>query len=82
MPGYGPPNVRRRRRREDEEVVLLEQAYILDDKMKIGAVVEKLAKDIGAPVKLAGFLRFGLGEGIQKNESDFAAEVAAMSASK
>ncbi|MCC6914468.1 MAG: elongation factor Ts [Rhodospirillaceae bacterium] len=65
-----------------EEVVLLEQAYILDDKMKIGAVVEKLAKDIGAPVKLAGFLRFGLGEGIQKNESDFAAEVAAMSASK
>jgi elongation factor Ts len=61
-----------------EEVVLLEQAYIMDDKMKVGAVVEKAAKDIGAPVKLAGFVRFGLGEGIQKNETDFAAEVAAV----
>lgn len=63
-----------------EEVVLLEQAYIMDDKMKVGAVVEKFGKEIGAPVRLAGFIRFGLGEGIQKNESDFAAEVAAMSA--
>jgi len=62
-----------------EEVVLLEQAYILDDKQKVSQVVEKLAKDIGAPVKLAGFIRFGLGEGIEKKESDFAAEVAAMS---
>ncbi len=62
-----------------EEVVLLEQPYIMDDKMKVSAVVEKLAKELGTPVKLAGFLRFGLGEGIQKNETDFAAEVAAMS---
>jgi elongation factor Ts len=62
-----------------EEVVLLEQAYIMDDKMKVGAVVEKLAKELGTPVKLAGFIRYGLGEGIQKNETDFAAEVAAMS---
>ncbi|MCA0201686.1 MAG: translation elongation factor Ts [Proteobacteria bacterium] len=65
-----------------EEVVLLEQAYILDDKMKISAVVEKLAKELGTPVKLAGFVRYGLGEGIQKGETDFAAEVAAMSGSK
>ncbi len=61
-----------------EEVVLLEQAYIMDDKMKVSAVVEKLAKELGAPVKLAGFVRFGLGEGIEKKETDFAAEVAGM----
>ncbi len=65
-----------------EEVVLLEQNYIMDDKMKVGAVVEKAAKDIGVPVKLAGFVRYGLGEGIQKEEKDFAAEVAAVSGVK
>ena len=41
------------------------------------AMAVKAAKDIGAPVKLAGFIRFGLGEGIQKEVTDFAAEVAA-----
>ncbi len=60
-----------------EEVVLLEQAYIMEDKAKVGKAVEAAAKDIGAPVKVASFIRFGLGEGIQKEESDFAAEVAA-----
>ncbi len=65
-----------------EEVVLLEQAYIMDDKMKVGAVVEKLAKDLGTPVKLAGFIRYGLGEGIQKAEQDFAAEVAAVAGTR
>jgi elongation factor Ts len=61
-----------------EEVVLTEQAYIMDDKSKVSAAIEKAAKEIGAPVKLAGFIRFGLGEGIQKDEKDFAAEVAAV----
>jgi elongation factor Ts len=61
-----------------EEVVLLEQAYIMDDKMKVSAVVEKVAKELGTPVKLAGFVRFSLGEGIEKKETDFAAEVAGM----
>ena len=65
-----------------EEVVLTEQAYIMDDKSKVSQAVEKAAKDIGAPVKLAGFIRFGLGEGIQKEASDFAAEVASMSGTK
>ena len=60
-----------------EEVVLTEQAYIMDDKVKVSAAVEKAAKEIGAPVTLAGFIRFGLGEGIEKAETDFAAEVAA-----
>ncbi len=61
-----------------EEVVLLEQAYIMADKTKVSQAVEAAAKDIGAPVKVSGFVRYGLGEGIQKEESDFAAEVAAV----
>jgi elongation factor Ts len=60
-----------------EEVVLLEQTYVIDGETKVRAVVEKTAKEIGAPVKLTGFVRFALGEGIEKAESDFAAEVAA-----
>jgi elongation factor Ts len=60
-----------------EEVVLTEQKYIMDDKITVTAAVDKAAKEIGAPVKLAGYIRFGLGEGIQKEEKDFAAEVAA-----
>jgi elongation factor Ts len=65
-----------------EEVVLLEQPYIMDDKSKVSQAVEKAAKEIGAPVTLAGFARFALGEGIQKKEEDFAAEVAAVSGVK
>jgi len=65
-----------------EEVVFLEQNYIMDDKSKVSAAVEKAAKDIGAPVKVVGFLRYALGEGIQKEEKDFAAEVAAVSGQK
>ncbi|MBL8630966.1 MAG: elongation factor Ts [Rhodospirillaceae bacterium] len=60
-----------------EEVVLLEQNYIMDDKVKVGAAVEKAGKEIGAPIQVKGYLRFALGEGIQKAETDFAAEVAA-----
>lgn len=65
-----------------EEVVLLEQNYVMDDKVKVGKVVENAAKDVGAPVKLAGYLRFALGEGIQKEEKDFAAEVAAVAGAR
>ena len=57
--------------------MLLEQNFVMDDKTKVSAALERAAKDIGAPVKLTGYLRFGLGEGIQKEEKDFAAEVAA-----
>lgn len=60
-----------------EEVVLLEQVYVMDGKTKVREVVEAAAKELGAPVKLAAFTRFLLGEGIEKEESDFAAEVAA-----
>ena len=43
----------------------------------VAKVVEDAAKEVGAPVKLAGFVRFALGEGIEKKQDDFAAEVAA-----
>jgi len=60
-----------------EEVCLLEQTYVIDGETKVRKIVENAAKDIGAPVKLTGFARFALGEGIEKAQSDFAAEVAA-----
>jgi elongation factor Ts len=66
-----------RMRKYYEEVVLLEQTYVMDGERKISAVVEQAAKDVGAPVKLAAFVRYTLGEGIEKVETDFAAEVAA-----
>ncbi len=60
-----------------EETVLLEQVYVVDGESRVKDVVEKAAKDVGAPVKLAAFRRYALGEGIEKKETDFAAEVAA-----
>lgn len=59
-----------------EEVCLLEQAFIMDADHKVCAIVEKAAKDLGKPVTLTGFVRYQLGEGIAKEEADFAAEVA------
>ncbi|WP_114391780.1 translation elongation factor Ts [Oleisolibacter albus] len=61
-----------------EEVVLLEQVYVIDGETKVRKVIENAAKAVGAPVKLTGFVRFVLGEGIEKEASDFAAEVASM----
>ena len=66
-----------RLRKYYEEVVLLEQVFVVDGENKVAKVVENAASDIGAPVKLTGFARFELGEGIEKKEDDFAAEVAA-----
>ena len=60
-----------------EEVVLLEQVFVMDGKTRIADVVENFAKEIGTPVALKAFARFALGEGIEKQESDFAAEVQA-----
>ncbi len=63
-----------------EEVVLLEQVYVLDNKTKISQVVADFAKELGAPVALTGFARYTLGEGVEKQQGDFAAEVAAAAA--
>ena len=60
-----------------EEVVLLEQVFVMDGKTKIADVVEQFAKEIGTPTVLKGFVRYNLGEGIEKEETDFAAEVQA-----
>jgi elongation factor Ts len=60
-----------------EEVVLLEQIFVVDQKTKISLVVEQAAKAAGGPIRVAGFERFSLGEGIDRNRTDFAAEVAA-----
>lgn len=67
-----------RMRKFYEEICLLEQVYIMDGETKVSKVLENAAKDIGAPVKLAGYVRFQLGEGIEKAETDFAAEVASV----
>jgi elongation factor Ts len=64
-------------RKFHQEVVLLEQAFVMDGKTRVSKVVEDAAKQAGAPVRLAGYLRFALGEGIEKKSEDFAAEVAA-----
>jgi elongation factor Ts len=60
-----------------EEVCLLEQVFVIDGETKVSKVLEKAAKDAGAPVSIAGFVRLQLGEGIEREEQDFAAEVAA-----
>ena len=60
-----------------EEVVLLDQVFVIDGESKVRKVVDAAAEEIGAPVKISGFVRFVLGEGVEKTESDFAAEVAA-----
>jgi elongation factor Ts len=59
-----------------EEVVFSEQTYVIDGETMISKVVEAAAKEVGAPVTLAGFVRFTLGEGIERREEDFADEVA------
>lgn len=64
-------------RKFHQEVVLLEQLFVIDGKSRVSKVVDEAGKQVGAPVRLAGFLRFALGEGIEKKSEDFAAEVAA-----
>jgi elongation factor Ts len=60
-----------------EEVTLLAQVFVIDGESKVGDVVKAAEKDAGAPITVTRFVRYALGEGIQKDNSDFAAEVAA-----
>jgi elongation factor Ts len=60
-----------------EEVVLLEQIFVVDGESRVAKVVEDAAKAIGSPIRVTGFVRFALGEGIERRPTDFAAEVAA-----
>ena len=61
-----------------EENCLLQQAYVKENKSSVGAHVAAVAKDLGGSIVVAGFTRFEAGEGIEKKEDDFAAEVASM----
>jgi elongation factor Ts len=61
------------------EVCLMEQAFVIDPDQKVGKLVAALGKELGAEIKLNSYVRYQLGEGIEKKEDDFAAEVAAMS---
>lgn len=60
-----------------KEVTLLEQAFIHDNAKSVAQAVKDAEGKVGAPIKVVGFVRYALGEGIEKQESDFAAEVAA-----
>lgn len=63
-----------------EESVLLSQTFVIDGENTVEKAVKAAEADVGAPVKLTGFVRYALGEGIEKAEDDFAAEVAAAAA--
>jgi len=61
----------------DQEQALLDQQYVLDDKLTVAQAVEKAAKACGGTAEITEFVRLEVGEGIEKKEDDFAAEVAA-----
>lgn len=61
-----------------KEVCLVDQAYVKDSSMDVKGYVASVAKQLGADIKVTGFYRFAKGEGLQKREDDFAAEVASM----
>ena len=65
-----------------KEVCLLEQAFIHDSGKSVAQAVKEAEGKIGAPVKITGFVRYALGEGIDRQDTDFAAEVAAASGKK
>jgi elongation factor Ts len=60
-----------------KEVCLLEQAYVHDSAKSVAQALKEAEGKVGATIKITGFVRYGLGEGIEKQETDFAAEVAA-----
>jgi elongation factor Ts len=60
-----------------QEVVLMEQTFVIDGETVVKKAVKDAEAGIGAPVTISGIVRYALGEGIEKEEQDFAAEVAA-----
>jgi elongation factor Ts len=66
-----------RMRKFYEEAVLLSQTFVVDGENTVEKAAKLAETDVGAPIRIAGFLRFGLGEGIEKEQGDFAAEVMA-----
>ncbi|HVZ68595.1 MAG TPA: translation elongation factor Ts [Rhizomicrobium sp.] len=64
-----------RMRKFYEESVLMSQIFVIDGETPVNKAVEKLAKEIGKPVEVVGFVRFQVGEGIEKVDDDFSDEV-------
>jgi elongation factor Ts len=69
-----------RMRKFYEESVLLNQIFVIDGETQVAKAVEQASKDLGAKVEITGFVRFQVGEGIEKPTTDFAAEVKATAA--
>ena len=67
-----------RLRKYYQDIVLNEQTFVIDNETKVADATAAAAKEAGAAIEITGFLRFELGEGVEKEESDFAAEVAAV----
>lgn len=65
-------------RKWQEEVVLLKQPFVMNPDLTIEQLIADTAKETGSPVTVKGFVRFSLGEGVEKKVDDFAAEVASM----
>ena len=65
--------------KELKEVCLLEQPYVKaeDGKQTVAKYLQQVSKEVGADIKITGFVRFETGEGLEKKNEDFAAEVAA-----
>jgi len=61
-----------------EEVVLTKQSFVMNPDQTIEALIEATGKELGSPIKIVGFQRLALGEGVEKKQDDFAAEVASM----
>ncbi|MGO6854550.1 elongation factor Ts, partial [Rhizobium beringeri] len=66
-----------RMRKFFEEVALLSQAFVINPDLTVAAAIKEAEKAVGAPIEVAGMARLLLGEGVEKEETDFAAEVAA-----
>ena len=66
--------------KEMKEICLLDQVYVQDGDLTVAKYVEKVAKETGAALSVKRFIRFETGEGLEKKNEDFAAEVAAQMA--
>lgn len=67
-----------RMRKFFEEVALLSQAFVINPDLTVAAAIKEAEKEVGAPIEVTGMVRLLLGEGVEKEETDFAAEVAAV----
>ena len=71
-----------RMRKYFEETVLMYQTFVIDGETQIAKLIEKASKDLGSAVEIEGFVRFQVGEGIEKAQGDFADEVAQMAGTR